>query len=153
MYEVSEDARLDTEFRRSVKGTSQFGDALVLNGVKLSQLQLMALPVGTEVMMGFTYLNLSNSVGNTDFYRLSPVAVSRDGAEIRLFTAKDVITLEYNDRILLTYTPSNPGLIPGVEGAGEYIRNTAIGRIIDNDSKNHCTTASVSYSGFLCSVG
>ena len=29
MYEVSEDARLDTEFRRSVKGTSQFGDALV----------------------------------------------------------------------------------------------------------------------------
>ena len=34
MYEVSEDARLDTEFRRSVKGgTSQFGDALVLNGV------------------------------------------------------------------------------------------------------------------------
>ena len=32
MYEVSEDARLDTEFRRSVKGTSQFGDALVLNG-------------------------------------------------------------------------------------------------------------------------
>ena len=33
MYEVSEDARLDTEFRHSVKGTSQFGDALVLNGV------------------------------------------------------------------------------------------------------------------------
>ena len=33
VYEVSEDARLDTEFRRSVKGTSQFGDALVLNGV------------------------------------------------------------------------------------------------------------------------
>ena len=109
----------------------------------------MALPVGTEVMMGFTYLKLSNSVGTTDFYRLSPVAVSRDGAEIRLFTAKDVITLEYNDRILLTYTPSNPGLIP----AGEYIRNTAIVRIIDNDSKNHYTTASVSNSGFLCSVG
>ena len=113
----------------------------------------MALPVGTEVMMGFTYFKLSNSVGNTDFYRLSPVSVSSDGAEIRLFTAKDEITLEYNDRILLTYTPSNPGLIPGVEGAGEYIRNTAIVRIIDNDSKNHCTTASVSYSGFLCSVG
>ena len=121
--------------------------------MELSQLQLMALPVGTEVMMGFIYLNLSNSVSNTDFYRLSPVAVSRYGAEIRLFTAKDVITLEYNDRILLTYTPSNPGLIPGVEAEGEYVRNTAIVRIIDNDSKNRCTTASVSYSGFLCSVG
>ena len=33
MYEVSEDARLDTEFRRSVKGTSQFGNHLILNGV------------------------------------------------------------------------------------------------------------------------
>ena len=33
VYEVSEDARLDTEFRRSVKGTSQFGNNLVLNGV------------------------------------------------------------------------------------------------------------------------
>ena len=113
----------------------------------------MALLVGTEVMMGYIYLNLSNSVGNTDFYRLLPVSVSRDGAEIRLFTAKDVITLEYNDRILLTYTPSNPDLIPGVEAEGEYIRDTAIVRIIDNDSMNHCTTASVSYSGFLCSVG
>ena len=46
-----------------------------------------------------------------------------------------MITLEYNDRILLTYTPSNPGLIPGVEAEGEYIRDTAIVRIIDNDSK------------------
>ena len=79
--------------------------------------------------------------------------MSRDGAEIHLFTAKDEITLEYDDRILLTYTPSVAGLIPGVESAGEYIRNTAIVRIIDNDSKNHCTTASVSYPGFLCSVG
>ena len=33
MYEVSEDARVDTEFRRSVKGTSQFGNNLVLSGV------------------------------------------------------------------------------------------------------------------------
>ena len=113
----------------------------------------MALLVGTEVMMGFTYFKLSNSVGKTDLYRLSPVSVSIDGAEIRLFTAKDEITLEYDDRILLMYTPSAAGLIPGVEGEGEYIRDTAIVRIIDNDSKNHCTTASVSYSGFLCSVG
>ena len=32
VYHVYEDARLDTKFRRSVKGTSQFGDALILNG-------------------------------------------------------------------------------------------------------------------------
>ena len=91
--------------------------------MELSQLQLVALPVGTEVMMGFTYFILSNSVGNSDFYRLLPVSVSRDGAEIRLFTAKDEIALEYNDRILLMYTPSSSRLIPGVEAAGEYISN------------------------------
>ena len=33
MYVVDEDARLDTEFRRSVKGTSQFRNNLVLSGV------------------------------------------------------------------------------------------------------------------------
>ena len=51
------------------------------------------------------------------------------------------------------YTPSSSRLIPSVEAEGEYVRNTAIVRIIDNDSKNHYTTASVSYSCFLCSVG
>ena len=33
VYKVSEDARLYTELRRSVKGTSQFGNNLLLNGV------------------------------------------------------------------------------------------------------------------------
>ena len=97
-----------------------------------SQLQLMALPVGTQIV---SLLSKILSPGNTDFQRLNPVSVFRDGAEIRLFTANDVVTLEYDDRILLTYTPSYSGLIPGVEGAGEYIRNTAIFVIIDNDSK------------------
>ena len=97
-----------------------------------SQLQLTALPVGTQIVF---LLSKILSPGNTDFQRLNPVSVFRDGAEIRLFTANDEITLEYDDRILLTYIPSDSRLIPGVEGAGEYIRNTAIVRIIDNDSK------------------
>ena len=52
-----------------------------------------------------------------------------------MFTANDELTLEYEDRILLTYTPSASGLIPGLEAAGEYVRDTAIVHIIDNDSK------------------
>ena len=52
-----------------------------------------------------------------------------------MFTANDELTLEYEDRILLTYTPANPNLIPGLEGEGEYVRHTAIVHIIDNDSK------------------
>ena len=35
----------------------------------------------------------------------------------------------------MTYTPSDSRLIPGLESFGEYVRNTAIVNIIDNDSK------------------
>ena len=61
-----------------------------------------------------------------------------DSEEIRLFTRNDQITLEYDDRIQLIFTPNNPALIPGVEGVGEYIRDTAIVNIIDNDSRWFC---------------
>ena len=54
--------------------------------------------------------------------------------EIRLFTSNDQIALEYDDRVILTFTPDNPALIPGLEAQGEYIRHTAIVNFIDNDS-------------------
>ena len=54
---------------------------------------------------------------------------------IRLFTSNDEITLEYDDRVILTFTPDNPAFIPGLEAQGEYIRDTATVIIIDNDSK------------------
>ena len=60
---------------------------------------------------------------------------SSENGEIRLFTSIDHITLEYDDRIQLVFTPNDPALIPGVEGVGEYIRYTAIVNIIDNDSR------------------
>ena len=60
---------------------------------------------------------------------------SSESVEIRLFTSNDQIGLEYDDRVLLVFTPDNPGLIPVVEGVGEYIRDTAIVNIIDNESK------------------
>ena len=56
-------------------------------------------------------------------------------AEIHLYTSNDDITLEYNDTVILRFAPDNPLLIAGVEDAGEYIRDTAIVYIIDNDSK------------------
>ena len=74
------------------------------------------------------------SVGTSDFERLAPIGV-RNRADIRLFTDNDEITLEYDDRVLLRFTPDNPGLIPGLEGMGEYIRDTATVHIIDNDCK------------------
>ena len=74
------------------------------------------------------------SVGTSDFERLTPIRVT-NSAQIRLFATNDEITLEYDDRVLLRFTPDNPGLIPALEGVGEYIRDTATVHIIDNDCK------------------
>ena len=56
---------------------------------------------------------------------------------IQLFSRNDDITLEYNDTVILRFIV-NPGLVPLIqqlETAGEYIRDTAIVDIIDNDRK------------------
>ena len=74
------------------------------------------------------------SVGTSDFERLAPIRVT-NSAEIRLFTANDEITLEYDDRVLLMFTPDNYVLIPALEGMGQYIRDTATVHIIDSDCK------------------
>ena len=55
--------------------------------------------------------------------------------EIRLFTRNDETTLEYDDSVILTFTPSNPAFITGLEAEGEYTRDTATVHIIDNDSE------------------
>ena len=56
-------------------------------------------------------------------------------ADIRLFIANDEVTLEYEDRVLLNFDPTAADLVPGLEAVGEYVRNTAIVNIIDNDCK------------------
>lgn len=79
----------------------------------------------------------------TDFQSARPIMVGIDGAaqdealwkeEIRLFTSNDEITLEYDDTIILTFTPTFP-TIEILEADGEFIRNTATVFIIDNDCK------------------
>ena len=64
-----------------------------------------------------------------------PIDVEDNMAEIRLFTTNDEVTLEYNDTVILRFTPGSDRLIPGVESFGEFIRDTATVNIVDNDSK------------------
>ena len=71
---------------------------------------------------------------SSDFERMSPIRVSNT-ASIRLFTSNDDITLEYDDRVQLRLTPDDPALIPGLESIGEFIRDSAIVNIVDNDCK------------------
>ena len=58
-------------------------------------------------------------------------------AEIRLFTANDEVTLEYDDKIRLKFDPASADLITALEGFGEYVRNTAFVNIIDSDCKHN----------------
>ena len=73
--------------------------------------------------------------GQSDFESLMPISFVNE-TEIRLFTSNDETTLEYDDRVILTFTPDNPAFITGLEAEGEYVRYTATVYIIDNDSKS-----------------
>ena len=72
-------------------------------------------------------------LGTSDFETLAPIPVLvLNSTVIRLFTSNDEITLEYDDSVILTFTPNNAAIISGLEGLGEYIRDTAT---VDKDSK------------------
>ena len=75
-------------------------------------------------------------IGVSDFERVLPTQITNQGV-ISISALDDFITLEYDDRVRLTFTPSNPALVPGLEGFGEYIKNTSIVNINDTDSKNY----------------
>ena len=94
----------------------------------------MALPVSSIYQCLHLQLK-SLPTDAIDFDRLLPIRVSNAAASIRLFTLNDDISLEYDDRILLEFTPDIPTLIAAVEGVGQYIRTTATVRIIDIDGK------------------
>ena len=72
--------------------------------------------------------------------------------EIRLFASNDETTLEYDDRVILSFTPDNPAFITGLEAEGEYVRDTATANIIDDDSKC-CISVLIASKLFLISQG
>ena len=85
------------------------------------------------------FVNHNNIIGTSDFEHIIPISVfqdsTRDSTSIRLITHQDIITLEYDDSIILVFTPNHPALIPALEDLGEFIRDTATVNIIDDDSK------------------
>ena len=70
---------------------------------------------------------------SSDFETLTSIHVTEtdNSVPVRLFTSNDVITLEYDDYVIITFTPENPAIIGALETEGEYIKNTAIVNIID----------------------
>lgn len=62
--------------------------------------------------------------------------VQSNGTEVRLLTTNDEVTLEYDDSVILSFTPANDSLITRLDGVGEYIRHTLTVHIIDNDGEH-----------------
>ena len=77
------------------------------------------------------------TLGSTDFFNIVPVSVkieSDDKAMIELRTRNDAVTLEYDDSVLLLFTPDEDDLIGSLETTGIYMRDNVTVHIIDNDS-------------------
>ena len=73
-------------------------------------------------------------IDSSDFFQFLPVSFTSRG-DITFFTQSDEITLEYDDQVELVFTPNDEGIISQFENEGEYVRNTAIVKIIDNNCK------------------
>ena len=82
---------------------------------------------------------MSTSLGNsTDYTTNLPVYIEIDGdteAMIELCTRNDNITLEYNDTVLLLFTPEKSDLNEIYKSHGEYIRESMNVHIVDDDRK------------------
>ena len=58
-----------------------------------------------------------------------------NATDVLVFPVNDEITLEYDDRVLLRFTPAMTNLFSDLANQFEYIRDTAVVNIIDNDRK------------------
>ena len=81
-------------------------------------------------------LQSSLIIGISDFERFVTVRVIIS-ADVRIFTVDDDVTLEYDDRVQLTFIPDSSDLVSGLQSLGEYTRDTAVVNIIDNDCELH----------------
>ena len=89
--------------------------------------------IPTSIFIHFPLVLFLPAPGS-DFVNIQPITFINE-TDIRVVTLNDITTLEYNEYVTLTFTPGNPAAIDGLEGAGEYVRTSAIVNIIDNDRK------------------
>ena len=64
------------------------------------------------------------------------ISASNGGIDIPVIPVNDEITLEYDDRVLLRFTSAVTNLFSDLANQFEYIRDTAVVNIIDNDRKH-----------------
>ena len=133
-FNINEGVTLETTFGKDVKGESRFDLDLAGNiSVVDDTASKSSLMLVQNVSHGFLMCPV---LASSDYENFTPLSRSGPEDTTITFTAwDDDITLEYDDRVFLTYTPERPLLIEATESAGEFIRYNATINIIDTDSK------------------
>lgn len=99
----------------------------------------MVLQVST--LYGLLISDTCVPFNSVDYEELIPISIQLDSQnslqEINILSKNDEITLEYDDRIILTFTPQTTGNNTDLENVGEYIRSSAMVNVIDTDRKTY----------------
>ena len=131
-YTVIEGESLHVTFQINVKGISRF-DRLSLAGDFLAKNDTASKSIFLHVPL--TVFVDMVTLGLSDFEHIFiPLHGVTTSISFILNTIDDVISLEYNEQVILSYAPNPPVLIDLIEEAGEFIRNIAPVTIKDNDS-------------------
>ena len=120
-YDVEEGNRLETIFEVNVKGETNL-TILSLSGIISSAAGPNTSKCLLCLLHGNTFILFI--LGTTDFEALPAITVKNNRADIQLFTNNDDITVEYDDTVLLTFTPDPPSF-PAPDIAGEFLRDRA----------------------------
>ena len=79
-------------------------------------------------------------VVSSDFEQIEPISVLvniDETQEVTFFISNDEVALEYNDTVILIFEPV-ADLVRFLEEHDEYVRETTIVQIIDNDGTVYC---------------
>ena len=125
-YSVQEGEALNILFQLNVKGMTQLGSSLFIPGnvtVEYASSESEKLP-NSLICKRFVH---HYSLGPVLFHQVS----SSNGISVQLIA----LYVQSNKRITLRFTPHNPDIVPQLEGVGEYVRDTAVVNIINNEGK------------------
>ena len=129
---MTEGLRLDTTFGPNVKGVSRFKLQLFPGTISTVENTASKLRFLKCTILYWSVILIASS----DYERIVNISTSESGntSSLTFVPHDDDITLEYDDRVTLTFTPINTYLIDAFEATGEFVRHRATVNIIDTDS-------------------
>ena len=125
-YSVQEGEALNILFELNVKGMTQFGSSLFIPGNVTVEYD------SSESEKLQKFLICKKFVYH---YSLGPVLLHQVSSSNAISVQLIALYVQSNKTITLRFTPDNPAFVPGLEGVGEYVRDTAVVNVTNNEGK------------------